>query len=142
MEFSFNRKYDFIDSCLILRMFLRDIPEQVKQVRRLFLSNQKFYVDDVAIMETVHVLTREHYDRTEIIDFLQTFLSNTMFVYNKTIFDPVFETYKTHPSLSLDDCVLAARAEQQKCRTLWTFDQKFAHQSKIAKLVPANKSQN
>ena len=134
MVSSFRKKYDYIDSCVILRANLWDVPEQTKRARELLLGGGFFYVDDVAVMESVHVLTREHFSHTEISDILQTFLGNPFIIYNDLFLDPVFETYKTHPSLSFDDCVLAAHAETAGS-TLWTFDKKLAHQSSSAKLL-------
>lgn len=130
-----SSKCSSIDSCVILRIIQGDIPKQARQAKWLLLGGQDFYVDDVAIMEVVHVLTREHRARAEIAEALLTFLNNPMIIYDKEFFAPIFAQYATHPSLSFDDCVLAARAEAKGYTPLYTFDHKLAHQSPIAKLV-------
>lgn len=135
MELNFRKKYDYLDTCIILRIILGDIPEQKKRAIELLLSGKTFYVDGVAIMEAAHVMARDHYSRTDIVENLKEFLSNTMIEYDKTLFDKALEDYKNHPSLSLDDCVLAARASGQDGSTVWTFDKKFANQSEVATLV-------
>ena len=122
-----------IDSCIILRILIRDIPEQAKKVRDLFLSGADFYVDDAAIMETVHVMTKQKYTREEITDGLLGLLRNSMFIYDRNFYSPVFEMYLKHPSLSFDDCILARRAEFKGCIPLWTFDRKLANQSAVAR---------
>ena len=135
MELGFKKKYASLDSCAILRTMLGDNSEQEKRIRRLILSGQLFYVDDVAIMECVYVLTKEGCARSEIAELLQCFLSNPMIYYARAFFAQIFKDYVSHPSLSFDDLVLAARVEEKGCVPLWTFDKKLAHQSKIAKLV-------
>lgn len=115
---------------------LRDNSEQENRAKMLLLSGQNFYVDDVAIIECVYVLTKKGYTRVEISEFLQSFLLNPMIEYNKVVFDSIFEKYVLHPSLSFEDLAIAAHAEQKGHTPLYTFDKKFAHQSKITKLVP------
>ena len=71
-----------------------------------------------------------------MIGDIRDFLSNPSIHYYKDFFDPIFQDYISHPSLSFDDLVLAARVEENGYTPLYTFDQKFARQSKVAKLVP------
>ena len=124
-----------IDSCILLRYLLRDIPEQAKLARDLLLNGHDYYVDDVAIMEVVHVMTKDGRNRREITEAIVGLLRNQMFVWNAELFEPVFKTYLTHPSLSFDDIVLAERAKLSGYSCLWTFDRKFANQSKVARLL-------
>lgn len=136
MELSFRkRKYDSIDSCIILRTIIGDIPEQKKTANDLLLNGADYYVDEVAIMECVHVLTKMQATRTEITSDLQIFLSNPMIHYDKSFFEQVFKNYVKHPALSFDDCVLDAKIKQKGYEPLWTFDRKFAHQSSTARLL-------
>ena len=62
-------------------------------------------------------------------------------LYNKKLFEPIFKDYLARPSLSFDDLVLAARATETGCTPLYTFDKKFARQSKVAELVPSASNQ-
>lgn len=116
-------------------MILKDNLEQMEQVRALLLSNRNFYVDDVVIMECVYVLTKEGYPRSEIADYLQTFLLNPMVTYAKSFFDPIFKSYVSHPSLSFEDLLIAAHAEQKSFLPLYTFDKKLASQTETAELI-------
>ncbi len=131
-------KESAIDSCILLRIILRDNPSQYQQATSLLLSGTEFYVDDVVIMEAVYVLTKEGMSRTSILDNLITLLDNPMLDYDRQFYSGVFERYDTHPSLSFDDCVLEARIAMKRKEPLWTFDKKFAHQSTSAKLLSSS----
>lgn len=124
-----------IDSCILLRIILRNNLEQTQKAVSLLLSGGDFYVDDVVIMEVVYVLTKEKMRRSKILDNLVTLLDNPMIIYDKAFFAGVFERYATHPSLSFDDCVLEAKVAMKRKKPLWTFDKKFANQSDVAKLL-------
>lgn len=130
-----NSKYASLDSNFILRFILIDNQAQLKRAVDLLANGGEYYVDDVAIMECIYVMTKSGYDRKAIASDIQDFLLNPMIHYNKAFFSPIFKDYVSHPSLSFDDLVLAARVEEKGRVPLWTFDKKFAHQSKIAKLV-------
>lgn len=124
-----------IDSCIILRVIEQNIPAQYLLAKNLLLSGGDFYADDVAIMEVIYVLTKEHMPRNEIVERLKIFLANPGIFYNSEVIDEVFERYLSHPSLSFDDCMLEARVRQYGRAPLWTFDRKFANQSNVARLV-------
>ena len=118
-----------LDSCVLLRIILRDNQAQYNKAMDLLLGGGDFYVDDVVIMEMVYVLTREKMSRVEIINNITTLLDNPMIIYDKMFFAGVFEEYGSHPSLSFDDCILEARIAMKRKEPLWTFDRKFANQS-------------
>ncbi len=124
-----------IDSCLLLRIIQRNNLEQCQKAIDLLLGGRDFYLDDVAIMETIYVLTKAKMPRDEIVDIMMTFLNNPMINYDRHFFAGVFEKYASHPSLSFDDCVLEARVAMKRKEPLWTFDRKFANQSEVAKLL-------
>ena len=125
--------YSAIDSNVLLRIILNDIPEQREKAVILLLSGRNFYVDDVAIMEAAYVLKKCGRSHAEIVEVLEVLLENQMLVYNKSFFDQVFKLYRSHPSLSLDDCCLNCRVMAKGCSELWTFDKKFANQAPIAR---------
>ena len=135
MESTCDTKINGIDSCVILRFLLRDVPEQVEKARNLIMNGHDFYVDDVAIMEVVHVLTKHKKSRKMIANNLIGLLRNSMFVWDRDFFELVFREYLEHPSLSFDDIVLAQRAKEHGYSCLWTFDKKFAKQAEVARLV-------
>ena len=135
MELNSDTKINGVDSCVLLRYILWDIPEQGELAKRLFIGGHDIYVDDVAIMEVVHVLTKHHKSRRVIADDILDLLRNTFFVWDMEFFEPVFREYLEHPSLSFDDIVLAHRIKKSGYSCLWTFDRKFANQSEVVKLL-------
>ena len=135
MELSFKKKYASLDTCILLRILERDNEEQARRAIELLLSGQDFFIEDAVIMETVFVLTKAHWPRINIVESLNSLLDNPQIQYNKTFFAPIFETYSSHPSLSFNDCIIAASAERKSHTPLWTFDRKLAHQSPTARLL-------
>ena len=136
MDLKFRKKYASLDSCIALRIILGDIPEQRKFALDLLLNGGSYYMDDTAIIEVTYVLRKGHISRVDIIENLKLFLANPMVHYNKSFFKDIFCDYLSHPSLSMEDLVLAKRATETGCTPLYTFDKKFARQSKAAELVP------
>lgn len=124
-----------VDTCILLRIIVNDIPEQHKKAVDLLLSGQSFYVDQAVISEAVYVQQKLDYSREEITEGLQTLLHNDVFVYDREFYDSIFEEYLSHPSLSFEDCIIAARANIHGHTPLWTFDRKLAGQSPIARLL-------
>lgn len=136
MESTFNDgRIQAVDSCVLLRVIDRDNVAQFHRAMELFLSGRDLYVDGVVIAEVIHVLTKESMTRTRIIENLRVLLYNPVFIWDKDFFEPIFDEYLTHPSLSFDDCVIAARVTMKHHTPLWTFDRKFANQSEAAKLL-------
>lgn len=128
-------KIEAVDSCVLLRYLERDNAKQEQLARNLFLSGVDLYVSEVVICEVVYVMEKDHYSRESIAENFSLLLSSPMFIYDKKFFDPIFKDYVKHPSLSFEDLVIAKYAEKKKCIPLWTFDKKFANQSKVAKLL-------
>lgn len=126
-------RMDAVDSCILLRILMQDNEKQRILARSLILSGPDFYLDDTAIAEIVYVMTKNDYSREDIADSVWTLINNPIFVYDREFFIPVFELYRTHPSLSFEDCILAERTKQKKCGCIWTFDKKFANQIPVAR---------
>ena len=135
MDTKYNFKIEAVDSCVILRVLEGDIPEQKEKALELFLSGRNFYVDETAVTEIVYVMGKDGYGREEVAEKIKILLNNPMFIYDRRFFEPIFEDYVTHPSLSFEDLVIAERAEEKGCQPLWTFDKKLARQAKVAKLL-------
>ncbi|MBQ8985476.1 PIN domain-containing protein [Candidatus Saccharibacteria bacterium] len=130
-----NSKYASIDTNIILLFTMNDNPLKRQRALKLLLDGREYYVDSVAIMETVYVMTKNNFDRRTIVEDTKDFLSNTMIHYDKKMFDEVFEKFISHPSLSLEDCVLDYQAKKENRLPLYTFDKKFANQAETATLV-------
>ncbi len=124
-----------IDTNIILRAILNDIPEQCQKARKLLSRpNSSLHVSDLAIAETVFVLEKcLCYNRDTIAKVLNLFLSTPSLNYNAGLFTNVFPFYVEHPQLSFNDCCLAVYAALNQAEPLWTFDRKLAIQSPTAK---------
>ena len=132
---SMDLRYSSIDSCVLLRLVLRDNIEQLRAVTRMLLNGGIYIVDDVAIMEVVYVLTKDGMRRARIAELVQEMLRNPVFMYNKEFFGRVFKRYGSHPSLSFDDCCLVERTLDSGHTPLWTFDRKLANQVEVAERI-------
>ncbi len=65
------RTIESLDTNIILRMMLRDIPEQCVRIVDLFMRHGVTYkVDDLAIAEAVYVMQGQGCSRREIVDRL------------------------------------------------------------------------
>ena len=124
-----------IDTNIILRTILNDVPKQSQKARTLLARpNTIFHISDLTITETVFVLEKcYHLDRSIITEILSIFLSNPSISYNIPLFSNVFPFYTEHPQLSFNDCCLATYAALNQAEPLWTFDRKLATQSPTAK---------
>ena len=126
-----------LDTNLLLRLCMGDIPAQQQKVFHLLNSpNKTFYVADLAISEMVYVLeTGEKYSRNKIAEYIKALLVRKNINCNRPLFRSVLPFYETHPKISFNDCCLAAYAALNQSEPLWTFDRKFAVQSGTAKLL-------
>ena len=127
--------YSSIDSCVLLRIALQDNVEQLRAVTRMLLNGGIYIVDDIAVMETVYVLTKDGMRRAKISRLVQEILRNPVFRYNKQFFVRVFKRYESHPSLSFDDCCLVERTLDNGYAPLWTLDKKLTNQTEVAEMI-------
>lgn len=130
---------DSIDTNIVLRYILNDIPEQKQQVIKMFSEpNTTHYLSNQAISEVIYVLERT-YDtpREKIVDAVSFFLTryDGIVIYDNDLLEIVFPLYLKHPKLSWVDCALAAEAEVKHHEPLMTFDRKLAAQAPQAKMV-------
>lgn len=129
------RTRESIDTNIILRLALKDVPGQCLKIQDLLMRQGVSYdIADLAITEAVYVLQREN-SRAEVVDMLKEVLSMPGFNYNAVLFDRVFPMYLEHPQLSFNDCCLAVYAALNQAEPLWTFDQALAKQLGTAKLL-------
>lgn len=126
-----------IDTNIILRLVIGDIPSQREKAVSLLLDGHRYFVSDHVISEAVFTMERGSYKigRERIIDSLLPVLESKCIIYNKELFDEVFPYYVSHPKLSFIDCLLGFEVAKEQREPLWTFDQDFAKQSPTAKLL-------
>lgn len=130
---------DSIDTNILLRYLLGDVPEQRKLAAN-FLRDSKssHYLSNQALLESIYVMEIvEEMTRDEIIDSLNLFFTryNSVLEYDCSLFNLASTSYQQHPKLSWADCALAAEAELKQREPLFTFDKKLANQLPQAKLL-------
>lgn len=126
-----------LDTNIILRLIMRDIPSQCKKIQDLFMRQGYVYdVADLAITEAVYVMQSNYgLSREKIVDGIQRLLLFPGINYNVALFDQVLPMYLRCSQLSFNDCCLAGYAALNQAEPLWTFDQTLAKQSGTAKLL-------
>jgi predicted nucleic acid-binding protein len=117
-----------IDANVLLRLYLKDVPEQFELARKLFgHSEHQFVLPNIALSDFVYAL-QAHYEfaRPDIEESV-TLLTRipTLLISEEGI--RAVKKYATHPKLSINDCILAEEAAADH-RRLITFDHKLANQ--------------
>ena len=130
---------DSIDTNIVLRYILGDIPEQRRLTAKLLEQpNTTHYLSPQAILECVYVLEiAEEIPRAEIADLLNLFFARYggVLEYDREMVNLATTNYLSHPKLSWADCALAAEAELKHREPLFTFDKKLSNQLPEAKLL-------
>lgn len=127
-----------LDTNVLLRLLLKDVPEQHEAVEALFKqANGAFEVADAALIEIVFVLERHYrFTRAAILDDVSDLVSLPQLRCNQVLIKRALQLFVAHPALSFEDCCLSVYAELQDATPLWTFDKKLASQAPDARLVP------
>ena len=125
-----------LDTNLLLRLALNDIPEQYGIVKALITAPGAHYrVTDMAISELVHALIH-HYSltREQIAEIVRAIILDPSLDANKDFIEGVIECFLDHPALSYTDCYLAEEARVSGNTPLLTFDKKLAKQHPAAEI--------
>ena len=113
-----------LDTNVILRFLLRDVPDQSAKAIEL-VSAGDCYVTDVVVTETVFVLEKAYAAPRDKIAFsLRSFMALPNLASNAALFAEVFDLYQAQQSLSIVDCYAALEAHVWS-RSLMTFDKKL-----------------
>ena len=130
---------DSIDTNLVLRCILGDVPEQRIKAAKLFgESGNLHYFSNQALLECIYVMENvKDMSREEIVNQLGFFLARyaDTIIYDRDLTYIAFPYYLKHPKLSWVDCALAAEAEIKHHEPLFTFDKKLAQQLPQAKML-------
>lgn len=117
-----------VDTNILLRWILDDVPEQTARVDRLLASQDQLVGDDAVIIESVFVLERVvGLGRSVIAEAIECVIAEARFGLDRAHWARVLDDYVDHPALSIADTHLAHRA-QERGETLYTFDKKLAKQ--------------
>ncbi|MCL2882522.1 MAG: PIN domain-containing protein [Coriobacteriia bacterium] len=123
-----------LDTNILLRLYLKDIPAQFELAKRLVEApGKKFTISDTAIIEYVFVLERHYgFTRDQIAEMVTALMSRGNFYCNRTVFPSAIELYRRNQALSFEDCYLAEIARIQEATPLWTFDKALAQKCPVA----------
>jgi predicted nucleic-acid-binding protein len=126
-----------LDANVLLRLLLNDIADQHQAAVNLIQkATGRFTVADTAFIEVVFVLERNYqFTRVQIVEAIEGLASLAEITCNRMLLERALPVFKTHPSLSFEDCCLAIYASLNECEPLWTFDKKLTVQATSAKLI-------
>lgn len=119
-----------IDTNIILRFLLADVPNQFQQVKQIFLKAKEeeviLIVPQIVIFEINFGLEKFYrLEKSEIIEKVESlFSSKYLHIESKNVFQKALNYYKYSNGLSLVDCFLLAKAESEEAE-LFTFDEKL-----------------
>ncbi|MBK8446756.1 MAG: PIN domain-containing protein [Micropruina sp.] len=118
-----------VDTNVLLRWLLADVPAQAERVDELLASGEQFTVDDAALIEVVFVLERVlRLGRRSVADAIRTVISTAAFDLDRQRWSTLATDYVAHTKLSVADLYLAQRAVERGAVPLYTFDTKLAAQ--------------
>jgi len=130
-------KRESLDTNVLLRLMLADVPAQSEVARKLVESRAvRYFVSDVAIAEFAHVLVRHYkFSRTQVTEVIKGLLSLDAIDCNRELILETLQHFAKYRALSFEDCYLAASAEYMNTPPLWTFDKDLAAKVPSAKLL-------
>ena len=126
-----------LDTNVLLRLTLKDVPEQHERAKALVSGTTRLVVHDAALVEYVYVL-EDYYrlTRPQVADMVRGVLSIPNLECSTALTERVLTSWLARPKLSFEDCYLAERALTDDAAPLWTFDKKLARQHPGAREVP------
>jgi predicted nucleic-acid-binding protein len=118
-----NNKNGALDTNVLLRLVLGDLPAQAEAVEKLLKPGSIFDVSDIAIFEMVYVLEKIYkLPRTLVSQNIYTVITHPCINCNRKLFSVSLPVYIDNPKLSIVDCALYKYAELNKATPLYTFD--------------------
>ena len=100
-----------LDTNVVLRFLLDDIPEQTKIATDIIESN-RVYVTDVVVVESIYVMEKVmRLTRQDITMLVTNFLGFSNVVHNPYFLEDVIQFYEHNSMLSIVDCYAAAEAK-------------------------------
>jgi predicted nucleic-acid-binding protein len=119
-----------VDTNLLLRLVLNDVPDQMKQVKKLLIKKTQYEVSDLAITEMAFVLERLYkMERRMVVDFLLVVIRHPRFNCNKNLIERILPLYISEQKLSFNDCALLGYARLNNATPLYSFDKKLVEKS-------------
>ncbi|WP_440297617.1 PIN domain-containing protein [Humibacter sp.] len=125
-----------LDTNVLLRWLLNDVPAASARAERLIASGDPLRIEDAALIEVVYVLeTVMRSSREAIRDTVRLVISTGNLDLDRPLWNELADVYVEHPKLSAVDVYLALRARENGVTPLLTFDRKLASQLDEAELL-------
>ena len=122
-----NNNTGSLDTNVLLRMVVGDVPEQTTLINTLFKQKDYFHVSDIVIFEMVFVLDCVYkFSREDIIETVYTVIRNEKINCNRKLFELALHMYSENAKLSFVDCTLPHYAMLNNASPLYTFDKELA----------------
>jgi len=125
-----KNKSGSLDTNVLLRLIVGDVPEQTKAIDQLFLTGSTFELADIVIFEVSFALHRFYeFTREDIAESITAIISHPQINCNKILFERTVELYNRQTKLSFVDCALLNYALLNNATPLYTFDKDLAKAS-------------
>lgn len=112
-----------LDTNILLRLILDDVPEQSVVVENLLKNGKVFDIADASLFEMVYVLEKLYkINREQVAKTVLTLVRNNKFNCNRKLFELTMPMYIKEPKLSIIDCALTNYAKLNSATPLFTFD--------------------
>jgi predicted nucleic-acid-binding protein len=130
-------KTESLDTNAVLRLLLKDIPEQYQAVLALLRrEGVQYHIDDLAVAEVAYVVEALYkMERRTVAALLGALFDEPSITYNEEVFSKAVPFWEEHPKLSFYDSYLVWAAKLAGKTPYWTFDKKLAAQSNAAQLI-------
>lgn len=119
----------FIDTNVVLRYLLNDLPEQAERARALIESERQLWLTDVTIAEIAYVLTKNYsVPRSLAVEKLKGLLGRanvSVFGKEKAIVQIALGLCEQSGRVSFADALLWSSARQDSETIVYTFDDRF-----------------
>jgi len=113
-----------LDTNLIIRFLLNDLPEQADKVEKLFSKAKpsSLEIPDIVIAEIIYVLLSYYeLDKNSVIDKIDLLIEFEKIKCNKKILKNALEAFKNH-SISFVDAYLLAKVTAGENSRVYSFD--------------------
>ena len=131
-----NPHHSIVDANIILRLIIKDVPAQTKQVAKLFerAAENSLILPDLVLLECVYVMEKLYeYNRATIVHSLRFVISHPAVHTQALTWNLALGLYQEAP-ISITDaylCVLS-RADRQQ---LISFDKRLKHYATVNDLA-------
>jgi uncharacterized protein len=122
-----KNKVSSLDTNVLLRIILDDVPAQTASIDELFTKRNSFQVADIVIFEIVFILEKYYeMSRGDVVRSITAIIRHPQINCNRRLFELMLSAYEQNEKLSFVDCTLPHYATLNNATPLYTFDQVLA----------------